>query len=56
MTWASPCGLVCHSADRVPTWLYQRPFASTFGAKNLRNMQLFEDGILYTDRVWIDKK
>jgi len=43
-------------ATSVPTWLYQRPFASTFGAKNLHNLQLFEDGVLFTDRIWIERK
>jgi len=42
-------------ANQVPTWLYQRPFSTTFGAKNIRNLQLFEDGVLFTDRAWIDK-
>ena len=43
-------------ADQVPTWIYQRPFSSTFGAKNIRNLQLSEDGVLLPDRVWIDRK
>jgi peptide/nickel transport system substrate-binding protein len=42
-------------ANNVPTWLYQRPFSTTFGAKNIRDMQLYEDGVLMTDRIWIDR-